>query len=91
MRQLLSNHTLSGFIFGAILLGFCFGIVFSLLAIIIKHFLFSELNQDIMSGIVGGLTGGMGALSLTLAKWYWDWADRVMAKFFRSNGGEQEE
>ncbi len=92
-RKYTLGHTWKGLIFGTVLLGLCLGIIFSPLAIIIKHFLLPELNQDIMSGIGGGLTGALVVLSLKIAKWYWYWADRVMARFFglfRSNGGKQE-
>ncbi len=88
-----TDYTWKGLIFGTVLLGCCIGIVLSALAIIIKHFLFFQWNQDIVSVIGGGLTGVLIVLSFKIAKWYWNWVNRVMVKFFdffSSNGSKQE-
>ena len=58
--------------------------------IIEKHFHLFELNRDLVSVIVGGVTGFSFVLSFKIAKRYWNWADRAMAKLFGSNGNEQE-
>ena len=83
------GHTGKGFIFGTILFGLCLVIVFSLFGIMIKHFHLFELNRDLVSVIVGGVTGFSFVLSFKIAKRYWNWADRAMAKLFGSNGNEQ--
>ncbi len=44
-----------------------------------------------MIAVINGVVGGVVVLSLILAKWYWNWADRVMAKFFGSKDSKQEE
>lgn len=77
-------------IFGLVLLALCLGIFFSVLMVTLKHFFFPGLSSNMMSAINGGLMGGLAVLSFKHAKWYWDWADRVMAKLFRSNGSKQE-
>ena len=85
------SHTKKGIIFGSVLLGLCFGIfVAAPLTTIIKHFVFPNLSLDIIIGLNGVLIGMLIAFSFKFIKWYWDWADRVMAKLFRSNGSKQE-
>ncbi len=87
-RKFLFFHTWPGIIFGVVLLGILLGIfVGTPLAIIMTHF-FPELGSGSIT--VGSIVGGLVAGLSVMAKWYWDWADRVMAKFFGSNGDKQE-
>ena len=79
-----------GRIFGLVLFALCLGILFAVLMVTLKHFFFPELSSGMMASINGGLLGGLAVLSFKHAKWYWDWADRVMANFFGSNGSKQE-
>ncbi len=84
------GYTWKGQIFGIVLFGLCLGIFLAALTIILKHFLFPELSSTMIAVINGGVAGILGVLSFTIAKWYWNWADRVMAKFFGSNSDKQE-
>ena len=85
------GHTRKGIIFGSILLGLCFGVfVSSPLATIIKHFLFPELSLEIIIGLNSVLIAVFIGFSFKIIKWYWDWADRVMAKLFGANESKQE-
>ena len=82
------DHTLKGFIFG-----FAFFMLFVLspLTIILKYFLFPELSLDIIIFFISFLASMLVGVSFKISKWYWDWADRVMARFFglfRSNGSK---
>ena len=90
-RKYTFGYTRKGIIFGSVLLGLCFGVfVSSPLATIIKHFLLPELSLEIIAGLNGFLIAVLIALSFKIIKWYWDWADRVMARLFGSDGGKQE-
>ncbi len=81
------DHTRKGIIFGSVLLGLCIGVfVSSPLATIIKHFLFPELSLEIIIGLIGVLIALLIGFSFKIIKWYWYWADRVMAKLFGANG-----
>ena len=80
------SHTLTGFIFGFV---FFMLFVLSPLTIILKHFLFPELNFNVIIFFNSFLTSMLVGLSFKISKWYWDWADRVMAKLFGSNGSKQ--
>lgn len=83
------GHTRKGIIFGSVLLGLCFGVfVSSPLATIIKHFLFPELSLEIIIGLNSVLIAVLIGFSFRTIKWYWYWADRVMAKLFGSNGSK---
>ncbi len=82
-RKFTFIFTLKGFIFGVVFLGI---FVVTPLTIIITYF-YSGLDSVSLGGIIAGLIAG---LSLKF-KMYWNWADRVMAKLFRSNGSKQEE
>ena len=84
------GHTGNGLIFGTILFWLCLGIVSSSFVIVIKHFHLFELNRDIVYVIVGGGSGFSFVFSFKIAKRYWNWADRAMAKLFGSNGDKQE-
>lgn len=66
--------TAKGCIFGSIFLGV---FVVAPLTIIITHFYFG-LHSGILAGILAGVVIG---ISFRYQK-YWDWADRVMARFF---------
>ena len=82
------GHTLKGFIFG---FGFFMLFVLSPLTIILRHFLFPELSLDIIIFFNSFLASMLVGVSFKISKWYWDWADRVMLKLFRSNSSKQEE
>ena len=83
------GYTWQGLTFGIFLMIICFVIFSTTLMITLKHFLFPGMSTN-MGGINGGLIGGLSVLSFKYAKWYWEWADRVMAKLFGSNDSKQE-
>ena len=79
------GHTWSGLIFGVILLGILLGtFVGAPIAITMTHF-YPESNGIAIGSIVSGVIAGLSVM----AKRYWNWADRAMAKLFGSNGNEQ--
>ena len=80
------GHTRSGLIFGAIFLGILLGLfVGAPIVITMKHF-YPESNGTAIGSIVSGVLAGLSVM----AKRYWNWADRAMAKLFGSNGDKQE-
>ena len=74
--------TLKGIVLGSVLIGI---FIFFPVIILLFHF-FPQTNITIMLGVGGVFIG----LSFYFFSFYWNWADRVMAKLFGSNGDKQE-
>ena len=84
------DHTWKGLIFGTACMSLCFSFLVITPFVVFCVVFIPEMSTDAMALIAGGLTGGLIVVSIRVAKSYWDWADRVMARLFEGPPGSGE-
>ena len=86
-RRFFLSDTWQGTLFGSVLLLICWAIFVAPQLTPLLEYAFPEWSRRGLHGIIGGLGGGLIAISYRILKAYWDWADRVMGKLSKGSGG----
>lgn len=89
-RSFFLSDTLKGTLFGSLLLGVIWGLFVGPQLVFLLEYALPNLGVGVISGIGGGLVGGLIVLSRGILRSYWDWADRVMARLFGGIPGSGE-
>ncbi len=90
-RRLFLSDTWKGVLFGSLLLGVIWGLFVGPQLILLFEYALPNLGVGVISGIGGGLLGGLIVLTRGILGSYWDWTDRVMARLFGGSAGRGEE
>lgn len=81
-RRFFLSDTWKGALFGSLLLGVIWGLFVGPQLMLLLEYASPNLGVVVISGIGGGLLGGMIVLSRGILGSYWDWCDRVMVRLF---------